>query len=46
MASQTIGFAAKRGETYYPFMLLVPHQDWTTNSESYLSLLRSLRFRQ
>src|SRR6185503_11451092 len=44
--SQTIGLAVKRGEAFYQFMLFVPRQDWTTNGESYLSLLRSLRFRQ
>jgi hypothetical protein len=43
-AGQTIGFAAKRGAAYYPFMLFVPRQDWTTKRESYLSLFRSLRF--
>ena len=43
--SQTIGLAVKRREAFYQFMLFVPRQDWTTNSESYLSLLRSLRFR-
>jgi hypothetical protein len=43
-ASQTIGLAAKHGEVFYHFMLFVPRQDWDTNSEAYLGMLRSLRF--
>jgi hypothetical protein len=44
--SQTIGLAVKHGESFFQFMLFVPRQDWTTQSASYLALLRSLRFRE
>jgi hypothetical protein len=40
---QIITFLVKIKSTFYQFILYVPRQDWVTNSEQYLTLLKSLR---